>query len=90
MDQVVGVVKAHSNSLGACWDAEYKRKPQPKGDVVMSWQIDPTGAVSTTSVLSATSPNLSDCIGKEVRTWRFPKADTATTVTGFPFHFAES
>jgi hypothetical protein len=89
LDQVVTVVRAHSGAIGNCWDAE-PRNPQHRGDTTLDWKIDPSGSVTSTNVVAATSPRLGDCVAREVKGWHFPESSAPTTVTAFPFHFTDS
>jgi len=87
-EQIRRVVKAHEGALRACYEGEAQRNPNLKGGVTATWQIDPSGTVSTASI-SGTSLNnarVEGCIVRQVKTWRFPVSDRPSPVI-YPFRF---
>jgi hypothetical protein len=89
-EQIQRVVRAHMGAVRACYEIEAQRNPGLKGGVTVQWSIDPTGGVTNASVASTTlsNPRVEGCLVRQVKTWKFPGADTATVVSGFPFKFA--
>jgi TonB family protein len=89
-EQIQRVVRAHMGAVRACYEIEAQRNPGLKGGVTVQWSIDPSGAVTNASVASSTLSNarVEGCLVRQVKNWKFPGADTATVVSGFPFKFA--
>lgn len=89
-EQIQRVVRAHMGAVRACYEIEAQRNPGLKGGVTVQWAIDPSGAVTNASVASTTLSNarVEGCLVRQVKTWKFPNADAATVVSGFPFKFA--
>lgn len=89
-EQIQRVVRAHMGAVRACYEIEAQRNPGLKGGVTVQWSIDPSGGVTSASVASTTLSNarVEGCLVRQVKTWKFPAADTATVVSGFPFKFA--
>jgi len=88
-EQVRRVVMAHLGAVRACYESEAQRNPSLKGGVTVQWQIDPGGTVSSASLAGSTlgNPRVEGCVVRQVKGWRFPTSETATTVAGFPFKF---
>jgi hypothetical protein len=85
-DQVRRVVVSHQATVRACYDAELPKHPGLKGNVTVTWQIEPNGSVSSAEVASSTLSNAraEACIVKQVKLWKFPTAELPTQPT-FPF-----
>jgi hypothetical protein len=88
-DQIRSVVMSHIDRVRECYEAEAKQNPDIKGQVVMAWQIDPSGSVPSAWVRSTTvsNPRVEACLTAEVRQWQFAPSETPTTVGAFPFLF---
>ncbi|MBX3185769.1 MAG: AgmX/PglI C-terminal domain-containing protein [Labilithrix sp.] len=88
-EQVRRVVMAHLGAVRACYESEAQRNPSLKGGVTVAWQIDPGGSVTSASLAGSTlsNPRVEGCVVRQVKGWRFPSSETATTVAGFPFKF---
>jgi hypothetical protein len=88
-EQIRRVVTAHQGSMRACYEVEASRNPNLRGGIVLSWQIQPDGAVSTASLVSSTlsNPRVEGCVLRQVRSWHFPTADTASEVGTYGFRF---
>jgi hypothetical protein len=82
------VVVVHQNALRACFEIEAQKDPRLRGTLLASWSIDPHGAVSEVAIPESTlrNPRGEGCISRQIRTWRFVRADGTTRVT-FPFSF---
>lgn len=89
-DQVRRVVVAHVGAIRACFEKEAQRDPSLKGRVTLKWAVDPDGAVPAASVLASTlgNPAVESCMVRQVRSWKFPSAQSATAVSAYPFVFA--
>jgi TonB family protein len=83
------VVNAHLGAIRACYETEAQRHPELHGSVVVTFQIEPDGTVSTASLGASTleSPRMESCLLRQVRGWSFPASDQATYVGGYPFRF---
>ena len=88
-EQVRRVVMAHQGALRACYDSELARNPNLRGGVTMTWNIDPSGAVTSAAVGSSTmsNPRVEGCVQRQVKSWKFPSSDSATNVAAYPFKF---
>ncbi len=88
-DQVRRVVVAHMGALRACYETEALKNPSLKGGITVAWQIDPSGGVSSASVIGSNVGNgrLEGCVTRQVKSWKFPASDSPTTVASFPFKF---
>lgn len=88
-EQVRRVVMAHQGALRACYDSELARNPNLRGGVTMTWNIDPSGAVTSAAVGSTTMNNarVEGCVQRQVKSWKFPTSDSATNVAAYPFKF---
>lgn len=88
-EQVRRVVMAHIGAVRACYESEAQRNPGLKGGVTVAWQIDPGGSVSSVSVAQSSlgNPRVEGCVTRQVKNWKFPTSDSATSVAGFPFRF---
>jgi hypothetical protein len=87
-DQIRSVVMSHIGAVRACYDAHAEHNPGTTL-VVMAWEIDPSGSVSSVSVNSTTpaNPLMEACLMAEVRQWKFAATGIPTTVGRFPFDF---
>lgn len=89
-EQIQRVVTAHKGAMQACYESEAQKNPNLRGGVTLSWQIDPSGSVSSSSVASSTlsNPRVEGCLSRQVKSWRFPTSDTPTVVGSYSFSFA--
>ena len=88
-EQIRQVVVAHQGSLRHCYETRVATNPALRGGIRLSWNIAPSGLVTDAAVVRETlgDPELSDCVVRLVRTWRFPSAAAPTSVGAFPFKF---
>jgi hypothetical protein len=88
-EQIRRVVEAHKGALRACYETEAQRNPNLRGGVTVAWQIEPGGNVSGASIASSTlsNPRVEGCVLRQVKSWRFPVADSSTQVASYPFKF---
>jgi hypothetical protein len=89
-DQVRRVVMAHLGAVRACYESEAQKNPGLRGGVTVAWQIEPGGRVTSANVASSTlgNPRVEGCVVRQVKSWRFPTSESATTIPSFPFKFA--
>jgi TonB family protein len=68
---------------------EISKNPNLRGGVIVTWQIEPSGSVSSASVVSSTlgNPRVEGCMLRQVKTWHFDPADSSTSVLSYPFRF---
>lgn len=88
-EQIRRIVMSHIGAVRACYETEAQRNPGLKGGVTVTWQIDPSGGVTTASVANSSlgNPRVEGCVVRQVQRWKFPTSDSPTTVAGFPFKF---
>ena len=90
-EQVRAVVERHRSALQWCFEKELQKNSKLSGKVVVFWQIDPPGSVATSRIKSSTisSPDVEDCLVRQVRKWTFPTAENGqTTKVFYPFVFS--
>jgi hypothetical protein len=82
---VLSVIMQHARDVKAC-RAQAKKGV---GVVALSFDVGPSGAVSSSKVAASTVPNpkLAPCIAKKASAWRFPKAKGPTHVM-YSFQFS--
>lgn len=85
-DEILGpLVQARREALSACYEHQRGRQPELQGTVMLTLEIDPTGAVAG----SATEPAAGDagmgavaaCVGTRARRWSFPSRTAPGTTT---------
>jgi hypothetical protein len=88
-DQVSRVVNAHLGALRACYTEEAMRNPRFRGGATLAWQISPSGDVTSSRTEGSTLNNarVEGCLLRQVKGWRFPKAEAPTIVAGYSFRF---
>jgi hypothetical protein len=88
-EQIRRVVLAHQGALRACYESEAQRNPNLRGGITATWQIDPSGQVSSASIAQTSLGNarVEGCVVRQVKSWRFPASATATNVASYPFKF---
>ncbi len=90
-EQVRKVVERNRSAIQWCFEKELQKNPKLSGKVVVFWQINAPGDVATSRIKSSTigSPDVEDCLVRQVRKWTFPRADNGqTTKVFFPFVFS--
>lgn len=86
--QIMKVVQAHLGEVKACVERQKLKNPALTGKLVLRWVVQPDGTVTAvaTQTDTAGSPELSGCLIRLIRSWKFPVSTQPTTVT-FPFTF---
>lgn len=90
-EQVRVVVESHRSALQWCFEKELQRNAKLAGKVVVFWQIEPGGSVSTSRIKSSTvgDPSVDDCLQRQVVKWAFPAAANGQiTKVFYPFVFS--
>ncbi|MCY4379956.1 MAG: AgmX/PglI C-terminal domain-containing protein [Proteobacteria bacterium] len=73
-EQVNGSIRANSNAIRYCYEQTLKQSPQARGKLTVQFVIGAGGTViSQKAIQNDIGPGLFDCVGKKIRTWRFPK-----------------
>ncbi|MDP1919712.1 MAG: VIT domain-containing protein [Myxococcales bacterium] len=86
---ILGVVSADKQQLGACAEAQRRLNPGLTGRLVMKWTIRLDGTVSNVTVVTtefAKTP-FAACVMKRIKTWRFPRHTVPGEPVQFPFKF---
>lgn len=89
-EQVRAVVERHKSAIQWCFEKELQKNPKLNGKIVVFWQIEPAGAVSTSRIKSSTigDPDVDDCLKRQVDKWQFPAASNGQiTKVFYPFLF---
>lgn len=88
-DQVVdGTLRAKNGQLRYCYDLELKTDPATTGNLVIRFQIKPEGFVADLTVSSDITErgNLTDCVVRKVKRWKFAEAaGTSEVSVGWQF-----
>lgn len=82
------VVRRNLSQVRHCYEQGLVSNPSIEGRVTVSWIVNPTGAVSTSSIASTTLSNSSveRCIARAVTRWSFPQPDGGGPVgVNYPF-----
>lgn len=90
-EQVRAVVERNRSAVQWCFEKELQKNPKLNGKVVVFWQIEPPGSVSSSRIKSSTigSADVEDCLSRQVRKWQFPSASNGQiTKVFFPFVFS--
>lgn len=86
------VVKRHQSEIRACYDSALQRNPGTRGKIVVAFDIQPDGIVSSASTKESSVGDrvLENCILSRIRSWRFPtpEAPVVTQVTAYPFYLS--
>ncbi|MSP18107.1 MAG: FHA domain-containing protein [Bdellovibrionales bacterium] len=89
-DLINAVVQRHRAEIRACYDSALQRNPKLSGKVVMFFNIQSNGIVSTVGIKESTigDAGLESCIGSRIKSWVFPKpeAPVVTEVAAYPFY----
>jgi hypothetical protein len=85
-DDIEPVVDRHTPAMRACWD----RNRAGERDVTLSVRlvVDAEGGATQVAVEGG-DPELTECVRKDVTTWRFPQPITPTPLT-IPVHLTRS
>ena len=84
------VVNQHKRELRSCYEKEVVKDPTLKGKITVKWSIDTLGNVANAAIASDTmnSAEVSSCIVKSVKGWRFPSPKGGgLVVVSYPFLF---
>lgn len=89
-DIVRRIVRAHINEVRYCYNQGLTRDPGLKGRVSIQFTVGPTGAVPVAVVSQTTlaDRDVSQCVAKAVKRWKFPRPrDAGNVVVTYPFVF---
>ena len=75
------IVRAHRNELQRCYQKVLEDKEGASGSIKLSISIGPTGKVTSASTSDDTVGDISSCVEKAAKRWKFPKASGTTVVT---------
>jgi hypothetical protein len=86
------LVVARRDDARACYDAAVAAHPGIEGDIVVTWAIDPKGAVTAvgtdTSRSQISEPSLVSCLGDVIKKVQFaPSPGGYETKASYPFNF---
>jgi hypothetical protein len=95
-DLSADVIKSEMNkrlrSLKDCYDRALKRNPSLKGKIVLSFEIQESGRISSLNLEddSVGSAEVKSCIAERARSWRFPQPSGGSVFVSFPLVFTPS
>ncbi|MCX4239002.1 AgmX/PglI C-terminal domain-containing protein, partial [Paraliomyxa miuraensis] len=78
----------HINEVRYCYNQGLARDPNLKGRVAIQFTIGPTGSVPVAVVADSSikDSNVSNCVAKAVKRWKFPKPPGGgNAVVTYPF-----
>jgi hypothetical protein len=86
------LVMARRDEARACYDSAVAAHPGIEGDIVVTWTIDPKGAVTALGTDSSRSqisePSLATCLGDVIKKVQFaPSPGGFETKASYPFNF---
>ena len=87
-DIIRRIIRNHINEVRFCYNQGLARDPNLKGRVAIQFTIGPTGQVPVAVVAqsSVKDKNVSNCIAKAVKRWKFPKPPGGgNAVVTYPF-----
>jgi hypothetical protein len=94
---IARVVAAHQAETAACFEAQRTWSPQLSGTLVYDFELEADGTVGAacrgdgSTFTPALQPEAVDaltvCIGRAVRTWRFPAPRGGAADVSWPFSF---
>jgi hypothetical protein len=89
-DEVGRIIRRHWNEIKYCYEKELSKNPNLAGKVATSFQIGPLGDVVRANVSETDlhSPDVEECMLKNVRNWKFPNPrDGGVVDVSYPFIF---
>ena len=89
-EEVGAIIHAHLSEIRYCHESAMLRNPKVAGKLTLRFSIDPSGQVESTETQSSTlgDADMSNCIIKHLKTWKFPKPRGASHVAvSYPFLF---
>ncbi len=86
-DEVRQTVHLHEAEVRQCYDAGRKLKPGIGGEVVASFVIDVTGAVSHVKITQSTlkNSNVENCMINHLTHWHFPRPGKGEVKVTYPW-----
>ncbi|HET6582463.1 MAG TPA: AgmX/PglI C-terminal domain-containing protein, partial [Nannocystaceae bacterium] len=90
-DIIRRIVRAHLGKIRACYETQLSTSPTLAGKVVVSFVIDPDGAVKSSSLKESTMGNadVDRCVLKAVKAMAFPKpVGGGVVAVTYPFVFS--
>jgi len=89
-DVIRRVIRRHLNELKFCYEKELLRKRSLRGELVLSFTIDGSGAVVEAHIRSSVVNDaaVESCAVSAVRGWEFPKpASGGISIVSYPLQF---
>jgi TonB family protein len=89
-EEVGTVIHNHMGEVRYCHEAALLENPRNEGKLMVTFQIDPKGHVTTANIDSSslTGNSLANCVVTHLKTWKFPKPRGGVSVTvSYPFLF---
>ncbi len=90
-DIIRRIVRSHINEVRGCYNQGLSRNPNLSGRVAVQFVIGTTGKVSNSVVASDTTKDkqVSRCIAKAVKRWKFPKPrGGGQVIVTYPFNLS--
>lgn len=88
-EEIAKVVNAHLQQVRACYERTLLKEPGLAGKLIIEWNIDGSGSVTSYKIKSSTmqSATVGECIEDALKSWKFPKPDGGEVVVSYPFIF---
>ena len=84
-------IRRKMGAIKACYQKGLQSNPSLKGKVAVKFLIQPSGKIGGAKIKdsSLNSPSVESCILRNVKSWRFPRADGGgSTMVIYPFRFS--
>jgi TonB family protein len=73
-----------------CYEKELKTKPKLKGKLVLEWDVEDKGKVTSVTVKQSVDPSVDHCIAEVIKSAKFPEPPKGQIGRiAFPFIFTD-
>ena len=88
-EAVKRVIDQHLDEISFCYENALMDAPSLMGNIVFEWKILMTGKVGAVRIKSSTvrSSQIHNCIQAAIKSWQFPKPQSAEVMVSYPFVF---
>jgi len=84
------IVRQHLGQLRYCYEQTLLKNPKVNGLVVVHFEVDANGAVTSAEVTKHLEDGLDACLVARVKTLEFPKPEKGTVKVQLPLNFSQA